>query len=292
MTICDFSCSGPTLLKAAKKRFPNAKLYAYNSRRPIGPKLRRVLEKELGNNVNIIEEMKEDMKFDHIIMNPPYSGNLHLKILREAMKHSDDIVNLSPITEIKNVTEMTEDSRFIMQYIKSLEEVNPQEMNEKFNILIRKDCGIYHIDSSKKSNVLVNSLIAESIYKKTKNKDKVKSWRTSCIHRPTNKPFLYMQGDNGYAKGWHLTFEQTFTMNNANDNSARLEFDNENEKQNFLKTCDNKLFKYIVKLDGNSVVPAHLPFMPTYEHPWTDEDLYKFFDLTDDEIKEIDSTIC
>ena len=35
--------------------------------------------------------------FDKIIMNPPYNGNLHLKILQEAMKHGDEIVNLSPI---------------------------------------------------------------------------------------------------------------------------------------------------------------------------------------------------
>ena len=37
------------------------------------------------------------MHFDKIIMNPPYCRNLHLKILREAMKHGDEIVNLSPI---------------------------------------------------------------------------------------------------------------------------------------------------------------------------------------------------
>ena len=37
------------------------------------------------------------MKFDHIIMNPPYCRNLHLKILNEAIHHSDDVVNLSPI---------------------------------------------------------------------------------------------------------------------------------------------------------------------------------------------------
>ena len=36
------------------------------------------------------------MKFDHIWINPPYCRNLHLKILNEAIRHSDDIVNLSP----------------------------------------------------------------------------------------------------------------------------------------------------------------------------------------------------
>ena len=41
-----------------------------------------------------------DMKFDCVIMNPPYQRNLHLKILAEAIKHLKDddsmCVNLSP----------------------------------------------------------------------------------------------------------------------------------------------------------------------------------------------------
>ena len=43
-----------------------------------------------------------DMKFDCIIMNPPYQRNLHLKILAESIKHLKDdksvCVNLSPVT--------------------------------------------------------------------------------------------------------------------------------------------------------------------------------------------------
>ena len=41
------------------------------------------------------------MKFDCIIMNPPYKRNLHLKILAEAIKRLKDddskVVNLSPV---------------------------------------------------------------------------------------------------------------------------------------------------------------------------------------------------
>ena len=33
--------------------------------------------------------------FDKILTNTPFSKNLHLKILSEAMKHSDDVINLS-----------------------------------------------------------------------------------------------------------------------------------------------------------------------------------------------------
>lgn len=33
------------------------------------------------------------------------------------------------------------------------------------------------------------------------------------------------------------------------------------------------------------------PFMPTYKHPWTDEELYKYFDLSPEEIGVIENEI-
>lgn len=51
------------------------------------------------NMYNIIKGL--NMKFDCIVMNPPYQRNLHLKILAEAIKHLKDeksvCVNLSPV---------------------------------------------------------------------------------------------------------------------------------------------------------------------------------------------------
>ena len=35
----------------------------------------------------------------------------------------------------------------------------------------------------------------------------------------------------------------------------------------------------------------YVPFMPTYTHPWTDEMLYEYFGLNEDEIKEIECSI-
>ena len=35
----------------------------------------------------------------------------------------------------------------------------------------------------------------------------------------------------------------------------------------------------------------YTPWLDDYTHPWTDEDLYKYFELTDDEIAVIESEI-
>lgn len=39
-------------------------------------------------------------KFDHIIGNPPYAGNLHLKILDVVKDYSANVIWLSPVTEL------------------------------------------------------------------------------------------------------------------------------------------------------------------------------------------------
>ena len=290
MTICDFSCSGPTLLKVAKKKFPNAKLFAYNSEHPIRLKLKRILEKELGNNnVNIIKEIKDNMKFDHIIMNPPYDKNLHLKILREAMKHIEkdggEIVSLEPITELKNVTESTKEIPEIVPHIIDVIEISEEDASKLFNITLRKKLGIWHLSGDKVDTYKYN-IKAKRIFDKIKGK----SWRSVCQHsNENNKIYLYMQGDNGYAKGWHLTIDQIFNMPNAAENAARLLFDSENEKNNFLKSTSLNIYKYIYKLDGNAAVPAHMPFLPTYKKPWTDADLYEYFKLSKEEQKIVEN---
>ena len=35
----------------------------------------------------------------------------------------------------------------------------------------------------------------------------------------------------------------------------------------------------------------YTPWLDDYTHPWTDDDLYKYFNLSDDEIKIIESEI-
>ena len=37
------------------------------------------------------------MKFDIILMNPPYNKNLHLKFIRKCINISNKIINISPI---------------------------------------------------------------------------------------------------------------------------------------------------------------------------------------------------
>ena len=62
---------------------------------------------------------------------------------------------------------------------------------------------------------------------------------------------------------------------------------------NYYDYTKTNFFKYLYVNERVDVHthPEFLPFMPTYTHPWTSNDLYKFFGLTEDEIKEIEQEI-
>ena len=90
--------------------------------------------------IDLMNRTTDKMKFDHIIMNPPYCKNLHLKILNEAIHHSDDIVNLSPIRWLQDpLAEYKRNSDFkkfkeIRERIESIDVIDAATSTRLFNI--------------------------------------------------------------------------------------------------------------------------------------------------------------
>ena len=264
-----------------------------------------------------------------VIMNPPYSGNLHLKILREAMQHSDDIVNLSPIRWLQDpLAEYKQGSdwkRFadIRAKIESLDVVDREAAAEAFNIRLGCDLGIYHITKNGKGIDLRNNL-AMKIYNgcEVHLSDKLEfnksdGWRVRLSDlRPLNGGSNGKEGTAGYyykftllhySKSWiykdgfqngkHWSFYcgktgcKQFTEND--ELPCSIKFDTEEEAKNFENSTKTKFYKYALssmKTDQHTPFIG-LPFMPTYTHPWTDTDLYKYFGLTDNEVKTIEKEI-
>ena len=83
-------------------------------------------------------------------MNPPYNGNLHLKILQEAMKHGDEIINLSPIRWLQDpLAEYKKNSDWkkfasVRKRIETLDVVKASISDKLFGIQCG-DLGIYHL---------------------------------------------------------------------------------------------------------------------------------------------------
>lgn len=292
--------------------------------------------------VNIIQGDAQDsktwgklnMNFDHIIMNPPYDKNLHLKILQEAMKHSNDVVNLSPIRWLQDpLAEYKKNSDWekfadIRKKIENLDEIKSIEATSLFRAAFTMDLGIYHITDkgdwtpSYKSSIVdkvedvINCSKVKTLYD-FGEKEASDGWRVR-LHFiapfPSNIPngvtavgmkyeichpyhdWVYKDGYTKDGIFWadnvhHKAGPKSYTRDDKLPYSIR--FDTETEAYNFQAYTKTKFFKYIysiMKTDQN-VPLKYLPFMPTYTHPWTDAELYKYFNLTDEEIKEIEKEI-
>ena len=230
------------------------------------------------------------MKFDCIIMNPRYGRSLPHNILNIASKYLKDdksvVVSLQPVTPYQTFVESTKVTKENMSHIKDIEIIQADKASEIFGITVRSDLGIIQIDNSI-HDYKYQFNECKPIYDKIINK-KLKSWRSVCVCDKDPKHFLYMNGDNGYAKGWHLKPTEIF---NGKTN-AKLVFNSKEEKDNFFNSVKNTwLYKFIYILDNDAAVPAHFPFMQDYSKSWDDACFYKFFNITPAEQKVIEDTM-
>ena len=245
------------------------------------------------------------MKFDYIIMNPPYCRNLHLKILNEAIRHSDDIVNLSPIRWLQDpLAEYKRNSGWkkfenIRDHIESIDVISAKDATALFNAEIWTDLGVYHLNkdggfdthSLLKHLWFVNKVIL-------KVKDSVKDHSTREGVCDFSKPYIKISKFHGH-QGKKDFYEFTSPRldiaksTKASGGHRTVNFETEEESINFFNSLQTKFYAFIntcIKRDMH--IPwQYTPWLCDYTHPWTDDDLYQYFELTDDEIKIIEDEI-
>ena len=127
---------------------------------------------------NIIKEL--DMKFDCIIMNPPYQRNLHLKILAEAIKHLKDdgtCVNLSPVrwlqdplAKYKKNNDYHRFENSISKFCNKIELIKTEDARQLFNVELLQPLAIYKCDKkstySYYNEYFKNAVFIDKVFKK------------------------------------------------------------------------------------------------------------------------------
>lgn len=260
------------------------------------------------------------MKFDHIIINPPYNKNLHLKILREIIRKNSkaEIVSLEPVRWLQDpLAEYKRNSDFkkfedVREKIESLDVVNSEDAIRLFGALFNTDLGIYYITNKGgfdcKKLIKSNAHIVEAcikcgfpdLVKYDENDERafVTIRTITNLHVTTaydivsHNNGIFIKGKTIDGKAWRDALYKTKT---CNDDRVPLGiyFNTKEEAKNFIKWSDTKTIKYFVKqlVVDQHIYTEYLPFMSTYSHHWTDADLYKYFDLTPEEIKEIENEV-
>ena len=236
-----------------------------------------------------------------MICNLPYNGNLHLKILQEAMKYGDEIVNLSPIRWLQDpLAEYKKNSDWkkfenIRKQIENIDVVPMKEASEMFSVLFNVNLGVYHITKEGGwKGFEVSELTKKIIHK--------------ILESGGLNPVIYTGQENAVVikkmtnpnrtTAWNLCSNAVGYKNkNSLDDKVQncIVFSTKEEAENFRAMTETKMYRFCVNtcINNQNFMSYYRFFFnaPTYKHPWTDEMLYEYFGLTDDEIKEIESCV-
>ena len=253
------------------------------------------------------------MKFDCIIMNPPYVRNLHLKILAEAIKHLKDeksvCVNLSPSTWASKYNICQPKGKWRNKFngkIDSLYFIPHDEANRLFgtgNAI--EDLLITTYKTNGNFNILkygFNSEVEYSLFKKinifSDNKN-IMTVRQACNNGAYGtgndaKNIVRKEFDVPIYQ-WHSgkTCRDAVVIKVTNRKaSLAFYFNSTNERQNFLNSLDTKFMDWYYMnfiVPGDCKIVAYMFRMSDYTQPWDDARFYKFFNITPEEQKVIES---
>lgn len=250
-------------------------------------------------------KLGKNMNFDHIIMNPPYDKNLHLKILSEAMKHSNDVVNLSPIRWLQDpLAEYKKNSDWkkfcdVRKKIESLDVVPNSVACCMFGAGIAMNLGIYHITPKggweRETKWYEKIVIKYWIEKRTLIHHWTGDYKGDFTGNFVKLPLLH--GHPGQADWYEITSpDKSYCFTKPDKDNVRsptVNFATKEEAENFWDTLQTKFYKFInYKCRCTTTPPFEcFPWLSDYTHPWTDEMLYSYFGLTEDEVKEIEQDI-
>lgn len=242
--------------------------------------------------------MPKGSKLDAIIMNPPYDKNLHLKFVDKAfglLSDKGNLVYIGPDNWLINKYNFAQKSKIrnearekYSKYIDDIETFTPEEFNNLFGTSNWFGVSIFKMNNYAKGidpsiYDSDNELLIKIINKIQKS---FTSLRSNFTRRTSSNLFVPVRRTNHGYLNW---VESDSSKNKAKDG---ILFNNKNEKINFIKSFDTWLYQYLNCTDWPGAEnSADVPFLGDYTKQWTNEKLYKIFDIDLEEQKYIENLI-
>ena len=253
-------------------------------------------------------------------MNPPYDKNLHLKILDKITKDfpGTKVVSLNPVGWLQDPLAKNKKSDYnrfldLRRKIEDIAVIDKLSAEHIFNARMHQNLALYKIGNGGfDCSVFIKKY--ESFINKVKNckyhwEDKIDSNKVDGIRVRTQRlcggehssferlydKYSLMQNsqrifvDGKWNNKWWTDFAETrnqYSKSIGDPLVDSIKFNTLEEAKNFEAFAKTKFMTFCNRVSkvGVNTNFSFLPFMPTYTHPWTDEDLYKYFNLTQDEI--------
>ena len=267
----------------------------------------------------------EEMKFDAIIMNPPFCSGLHLKVLSGVINHVDfkhdgTIVCIHPAAWLQFPTRIR--PSFMDGLIESFDMIERKEANDMFDIdggdlvitTLSKDGDRFKGNAAEdkrfccfkyNSRFAANWKIVKSIYEKVIAKCPQETFNNNLSKTAANYSLRFclsrsmmqtptMSNKTGGNKreedafkvvSKHYQVAQNQTPGSVN---KFLNFNTETERKNAWASYLTKFTRFCIAMDESTKLA---PYMNDYTQPWDDKRFYEYFGLTDEEIDVIEKTI-
>lgn len=244
----------------------------------------------LAKIINTIKDIGS-MKFDVAIMNPPYSKNLHLKIINEVIPYCETTVSISPSTWAAKHNINQPKGKYREIFNNKIEEfvfIPHRQMNDIFGlgnaiedgaIIIFKDSGKFDI-----MNYGFSSDIEKSVFMKIKivgNKDLLSLRQAGVGTKKYNINDIICSP----VYQWHSgkdCYDAVIKQEPKMIEDAII-FNSINEKQNFensLKTIFMNWYHKAFIIPGDNKIVAYMFIMKDYTQPWTNKRFCDFFNIT------------
>ena len=259
--------------------------------------------------------IEEKMKFDVAIMNPPYDGNLHLKILEKVIPIANNVVNISPsncysCNRLKFSTDIPMYDTFkesVFKHCTAVDIMKGDVASKIFNIAQGTDLGIsvYSKDYtdinyvSDKFVIYNNKELEKSLCKKFLKKCELSHWKTFLGEGDFVLNTSHVHGNVGNKDFTNLLCmrytDALKVKKTADVRSCQFRFRTENERKNFFEAYMNSKCIHWWNLQWKNqiiLVLKYIPYMSDYTQPWTDKRFCEYFGITgyiDDEHAETGS---
>ena len=242
-------------------------------------------------------------KFDVAITNPPYDGNLHLKILEKVIPVADKVVNISPskcytCNRLKFSTVIPMYDKFvksIFSHCISVDKISTTTANKIFNIVLGTDLAIsvYNNTYTDKNYVADkflkydNKKLDKSICNKILKKCQDSHWET---FKGEGDYILNISHIHGHVGNKDFTNLLCMNYNDAlkvkktlDARSSQFRFTTETERKNFYNAYMNSKvihwWNYQWKNQSNLVL-KYITYMDDYTKPWDDKRFCEYFGIT------------
>lgn len=246
------------------------------------------------------EVMKKNggKKFDVCLMNPPYAKNMHIKFMEKTfdlISNDGSLIYIGPDNWLIDKYNFAQKSKVkndtrdkYAKYIDDIETFSAEEFNRLFNTSNFFGVSIFKMKHNAKG-------IDPSIYNSNNElitkiikiiQEKFTSLRSHFTRQPNKEFFVPVRRTNHSYLNW---VERDKSKNKAKDG---ILFNSKNEMNNFIDSFDTWFYQFLNCTDwSGGSNSADVPYLDDYSKPWTNERLYKLFNISEKEQKFIEKEI-